>query len=417
MKISQLRCGLIGEHLRHSFSPQIHACLADYPYTLCELAPHEVEGYLKRRDFDAINVTIPYKKTVIPFLDEISDEARRIGSVNTIVHTSEGKLIGYNTDYYGFLYMLQSTNLSVKDKKILVLGSGGASVTICTVLQDLGARTVVISRKGENHYGNLEKHADASIIVNTTPVGMYPNNGESPVDLSLFPNLCGVLDIVYNPARTRLLLDAEARNITTANGLTMLTAQAARAVEYFTGEKVKTDAIQAACASVTAQMQNIILIGMPGCGKSTIGKIVAQACQKRFVDADEVFAKTHPRTPAQIIAEEGEEAFRAMEHKIICELGKESGCVIATGGGVVTKEENYAPLHQNGSIVWIDRPLDKLSTEGRPLSQAKGVDILYRERVDAYRRFADLRVENNENVEDAANAILQQLKIHQGDIS
>ena len=405
-----LRCGLIGEHLQHSFSPEIHALLADYPYRLFELAPDEVGSFLRKGEFDAINVTIPYKKTVIPYLDFVSPEAQRIGAVNTIVRNKEGKLLGYNTDYFGFAHTVRSFGISVDGKKVLVLGSGGACATVCAVLSDMGAQVVVISRTGENHYGNLDRHADAAMIVNTTPVGMYPHNGTAPLSLSQFPALCGVIDLIYNPTRTRLLLDAEQLGIPTVNGLSMLSAQAAQAAEYFTGIPATAEEIITVTETVAARMRNIILIGMPGCGKSTIGKRLALHLHREFYDADEVFDQTHPRSPAEILRTDGEDAFRAMEHDMICDLCKKSGCVIATGGGIVVRPDNYAPLHQNGVIVWIDRDPNKLPTDGRPLSQSVGVHVLYERRKDAYCRFADITVKSNEVLEDTLAAILEALQ-------
>jgi len=403
---THLRCGLIGEHLSHSFSPQIHRLLCDYPYTLTELSPDEVGAYMRSGSFDAINVTIPYKKTVIPFLDTVSSEAMAIGAVNTVVRDADGRLHGYNTDYFGFHHLLTVFGIPVKKRKVLVLGSGGASVTVCAVLRDLGADVVVISRSGKDNYSNLERHADAELIVNTTPVGMYPHNGASPLSLDLFPRLCGVADIIYNPARTQLLLDAEARGIPTINGLPMLTAQAAQAAMHFTGQAVSAEQIEAVTAAVAGEMQNMVLVGMPGCGKSTVGRLLAEQTGKRFFDADAVFTEIWGRTPAEVIAVEGEDTFRRMEHDVLCGLGKESAAVIATGGGAVTRESNYAPLHQNAVIVFMERDVASLSTDGRPLSARVGVEQLYRERIDAYRRFSDLTVRVLDTPAQTANAVL-----------
>ena len=253
-----MKCGLLGRKLGHSYSHQIHACLGDYSYTLFEKEPEEVEDFLKSGDFTGLNVTIPYKKTVIPYLAELSPNAKKLGAVNTIVRRKDGTLFGHNTDYFGFASLLKRSGLDVAGKKVLVLGSGGASNTVTAVLTGLGAEAVVISRSGENNYENLQRHEDAAVIVNATPVGMYPNTGVSPVDLKRFPKLEGVLDVIYNPARTQLLLDAEALHIPCANGLWMLVAQAKESAEYFTGTSIDDAAIAEIHANLAAQMANIV---------------------------------------------------------------------------------------------------------------------------------------------------------------
>lgn len=401
-----LRCGLLGEHLGHSFSPQIHRELADYEYRLIELAPDELAGFLTGDGYDALNVTIPYKKAVIPYLDELSDEAQRIGAVNTIVRR-DGKKYGYNTDYFGFDSLITHSQIPVDGKKVLVLGTGGASLTVQAVLADRGAGEItVISRNGADNYGNLDRHTDAEVIVNATPVGMYPNNGVSPVSLRRFPRCEGVLDLIYNPARTALLLEAEELGIPAENGLYMLVAQAASACGFFTGSPVGSDAVEQITAGIALDTQNVILIGMPGCGKSTVGREIARISGRPFVDADEEFVRCYSVTPADVITGEGEEKFRQMEHTVLCELSKKSGYVISCGGGAVTREENYAPLHQNGVILFLQRELSRLSTDGRPLSKGRSAEELYRERIDAYRRFADLEITSTEVVEKTATAAL-----------
>ena len=279
-------CGLLGRKLGHSYSPQIHAQLGTYRYSLFEKEPEELEDFLKHGDFSGLNVTVPYKKAVIPFLDELTPVAERLGAVNTIVRKSDGRLLGHNTDYFGFQSMAERSGVSFFGKKVLILGTGGAAVMAKAVVEEKGGCPILISRTGDDNYETLEKHADASVIVNATPVGMYPNNGVSPVDLSLFPKLEGVLDLIYNPARTRLLLDAQKLGIPTENGLWMLVAQAKEAAEYFTGCSVPDAKIGEIHRILSQQMQNIILIGMPGCGKSTIGTILAQKTEKVFYDAD-----------------------------------------------------------------------------------------------------------------------------------
>lgn len=401
-----MKCGLLGGKLGHSYSPQIHGLLADYSYELFEKTPEELPGFLKNGDFSGLNVTVPYKKAVIPYLDELSDRARRLGSVNTVVRR-EGKLIGHNTDYFGFSCMLRSSGLQVQGKKVLVLGSGGASNTAVAVLENSGAQVVVISRSGENHYGNLHRHQDAALIVNTTPVGMYPNTGVSPIDLHLFPKLEGVLDVVYNPARTQLILDAEQRGLIAKNGLLMLVAQAKEAAEWFTGCGIQGDKIPQIHSLLRRQMENIILIGMPGSGKSTVGKILAKKTGKAFVDADTYLAEKAGRSIPEIFASDGEEGFRALETQVLSELGKQSALVIATGGGCVTREENYPSLHQNGTIFCLERALEALPTDGRPLSQATKLSDMYRVRKPLYARFSDHTIDNNGSPQAAAVDILR----------
>ena len=395
-----MQCGLLGRKLGHSYSPQIHAQLASYSYSLFEKEPEELEGFLKNGNFLGLNVTIPYKKDVIPFLDQLSPVARRLGAVNTIVRRGDGSLVGHNTDYFGFRYLVQQSGLDVRRKKVLVLGSGGASNTAVAALQELGARVVIISRSGENNYGNLHLHANASVIVNTTPVGMYPNTGVSPIDLGCFPQLEGVLDVVYNPARTQILLDAENRGLVAMNGLWMLVAQAKESAEWFSGETIPDSRIVQIHAALRAQMENIILVGMPGCGKTTIGRLLARETGKQFVDADEALEARVGRKITDIIPTDGEAAFRCLETETLAELGKQSGFVIATGGGCVTQERNYPLLHQNGTILWLTRALDKLPTEGRPLSQTGKLQQMLATRQPMYRRFADAVIENDGTVEE-----------------
>lgn len=405
-----MKCGLLGRKLGHSYSPQIHACLGDYPYVLFEKEPEELEDFLKNGDFTGINVTIPYKKDVIPYLDEISPVARKMGAVNTIVRRPDGTLFGHNTDYFGFASMVKRSGLAVTGKKALVLGSGGASNTVVAVLTKLGANVVIISRSGENNYANLHLHADAAVIVNTTPVGMYPNTGVSPVDLGLFPKLEGVLDVVYNPARTQILLDAEKRGLPHENGLWMLVAQAKEAAEYFTGSRIEDTEIERIYQKLSAQMQNIVLIGMPGCGKSTVGALLAEKTGRKLADADEEIIRLAGKSIPDIFAQDGEEVFRAWETKALENLGKQSGLIIATGGGCVTRARNYPLLQQNGRIFWLRRSLDVLPTDGRPLSQSNKLADLYAVRKPLYEAFADCAIDNDEKIEDTVDTIIAQLE-------
>ena len=400
-----MRCGLLGRKLSHSYSPQIHALLGNYDYALFEKEPEEIERFLKEGDFTGINVTVPYKKDVIPYLDELTPVAKRLGAVNTIIRQDD-KLIGHNTDYFGFLTMVQRSGLKLAGKKVLVLGSGGASNTAVAVLKELGSSVVTISRSGENNYQNLHLHRDAAVIVNTTPVGMYPNAGVSPVDLDLFPQLEGVLDVVYNPARTKILLGAEKRGLVALNGLIMLVAQAKEAAEYFTCTQITNDIIDVIHNALKKQMANIVLIGMPGSGKTTIGKILAAATGKRFVDADSELENLAGRSIPEIFSQDGEPAFRELETQVLVKLGQQSGLVLSTGGGCVTQDRNYPLLHQNGTIFCLQRDLHKLPTDGRPLSQANKLEDMYRIRAPLYRAFADFTIENNSAPEDAVDQIL-----------
>ena len=389
-----MKCGLLGRKLGHSYSPQIHSLLGSYSYDLFEKEPEELASFLKDGDFSGINVTIPYKKDVIPYLDELSPVAQKIGSVNTIVRRSDGSLFGHNSDYFGFISLVQHSGIPVSGRKVLVLGSGGTSSMVVAALKDLGAAPVVISRSGENNYDNLHIHADASVIVNATPVGMYPNTGVSPVALDRFPKLEGVLDVIYNPAKTRLLLDAESLNIPHANGLWMLVAQAKEASEYFTGENLSDENIGRIHRILSHQMKNIILVGMPGCGKSTVGSLLAQNLNRKFMDSDEEIIRLSGKSIPDIFSQDGEEVFRRWETNALENLGKQSGLVIATGGGCVTRSRNYPALHQNGSIVWLERDLSVLPTDGRPLSQTNSLERMYAVRYPMYDAFADFRVNN-----------------------
>ena len=399
-----MKCGVLGRKLGHSYSPQIHKHLGDYEYHIFEKEPEELVDFLQNGDFSGTNVTIPYKKDVIPYLDEISPIAQKLGAVNIIVRR-DGKLIGHNSDHFGFQSMVEKSGLSPTGKKCLVLGSGGASATVQAVLKDFGAQVVVISRGGENNYDNLHLHQDAAIIVNTTPLGMYPHTGQAPLNVAQFPKLEGVLDIVYNPARTQIMLDAENLGIPTMNGLWMLVAQAKEAAEWFTNSVISDEKISEIYEILRRQMENIILIGMPGCGKSTVGRLLAEQTGKEFVDADKKIAQLAGKSIPEIFAQDGEEVFRSFETKALEELGKRSGLVIATGGGCVTKARNYPLLHQNGTIIWLKRDLDQLPTDGRPLSQANDLTMMYETRKPMYEAFADYAIDNNDSVTDTVRAI------------
>ncbi len=404
-----MKFGLLGRSLSHSYSPLIHRYLGDYPYALFEKEPEEIPGFLINGDFTGINVTIPYKKAVLPYCDEVTPIAARLGAVNTIVRRSDGTLLGHNSDYFGFCCMLRRLGISVSGKKVLVLGSGGASATAVAALQDMGANPVVISRSGYDNYGNLERHRDASLIVNATPVGMYPHTDEKPLSLDGFAQLEAAADIIYNPARTKLLMDAEKRGLKTENGLWMLVAQAKESAELFTGLAIDDSKIGKIYSELRKQIENIVLIGMPGCGKSTVGAALAAAFGRSFMDADKEIEKTAGCTIPEIFEKDGEPGFRKLETEVLTRLGKESGLVIATGGGCVTKEENYPPLHCNSKIIWLTRDLNRLPTEGRPLSIAGDLQDMFGVRQPLYRQFADITVSNDGAVSETVQKILNAL--------
>ena len=402
-------CGLLGKTLGHSYSPLIHSYLGQYEYRLFEKQPHELEDFLKRGEFEGLNVTMPYKKDVIPYLDALSPIAARLGAVNTIVRR-EGKLIGHNTDYAGFLSMVHRSGLDPAAKKVLILGSGGASATAVAVMEDLGADVIVISRGGENNYNNLyTMHTDAAIIVNTTPVGMYPNTDFSPISISAFPALEGVLDVIYNPTNTMLLQLAQESGVYGMSGLWMLVAQAREASEWFQNATIPEERLAEIYRTVKPQMENIVLIGMPGCGKTTVGKALAEKLGRKFVDADAEIAKKANMSIPEIFAKEGEEGFRSREIKVLSELGKQSGLVIATGGGCVTQAVNHSNLHQNGRIFWLKRQISQLPTDGRPLSQKGNLEEMYRIRKPLYESFADVIIES-ETVEQAVQQIMEAIQ-------
>lgn len=403
-----MKTGLLGRKLGHSYSPQIHAHLGDYRYELFEIEPDDVGTFLMTGDFDAINVTIPYKQDVIAYCSELSNAAKRIGAVNTIIRRPDGSLIGHNTDYFGFLSTLERSGLYFSGKKAVIIGNGGASKPVKAALDDLGADTVVISHK-DNTPDNLAFHADAAILVNATPVGMHPNNGISPVNLDLFPHLEGVFDLIYNPARTKLMLDAKQRGLLVINGLWMLVAQAKESSEWFTGISISNRVIEPIYQALSRQMENVVLIGMPGSGKSTIGRALAERLGREFVDADTEITKAAGMPIPNIFAQSGEAGFREIETKVLNDLGKKSGLVISTGGGCVTQEQNYPLLHQNSKIFCLNRNLEQLPTDGRPLSQKGNLEEMYRIRKPMYDHFADYIIDNNGDLNETVSQIISKL--------
>lgn len=400
-----MKCGLLGQQLGHSYSPAIHKMLGNYDYQLFEKEPWEVADFLKNGDFSGLNVTMPYKKAVIPFLDELSDTAARLGAVNTVVRRPDGRLIGHNTDYFGFQSLLEHSTLPLPGCKALVLGSGGASQTAQDVLTRLGTEVVVISRCGANRYEDLPRHRDATLIVNATPVGMYPHCWQSPVNLEIFPQLEAVVDLIYNPARTALLLDAERRGAKAVNGLWMLAAQAVQSARLFTGAPIPPAQIGQICERIRRATENIVLIGMPGCGKSAVAARLSEALQMPLVDTDAEIEKMAKKSIPAIFAEDGEAVFRAWESEVIAAVGKGAGQIIATGGGCVISGDNKAPLRQNGRIFWLRRDISKLATQGRPLST--DLQALYARREGLYRDFADISVDNNGTLAQTVMQIME----------
>ncbi len=397
---------LIGKTLAHSHSPFIHRAFGRYDYQLKELSEEQLGDFITNGDYEGLNVTIPYKQAVIPYLDELTETAQRIGSVNTVIRR-DGKLIGDNTDYLGFFAMSFAKNISFDGKKVVILGTGGTSLTVQALMKELQAKeVVVVSRTGENNYENISRHDDADILINTTPVGMYPHNGQAALSLDGFKRLVGVLDVIYNPLRTTLLQQAEEKGIPCADGLYMLVAQAAVACGLFTGDKPQRKEIDDVHKALRRSVSNITLVGMPGCGKTTVADIIAKKTGRRVIDTDALVKDMFGQTPEEIIRQKGEADFRDKEKLAIAEAGKQSGVIISTGGGAVLRIENKAALTQNGPVLFIVRALADLSREGRPLSEGADLAALYRARLPRYLTFAEHSYENNDTPEACADAII-----------
>ena len=398
MKNKHIKFGLLGQRLPYSFSPEIHGLLGNRDYALIELEPPELEEFMREGSFLGINVTIPYKKAVIPYLSEISERAGRIGSVNTIVRRSDGSLYGDNTDYLGLSYLLGHAGIDIKGEQVLILGSGGTSLTARTLCEDLGAASIgIVSRSGSLNYDNVSERQDTTVIINTTPVGTYPDNGKAPIDINQFPRLKAVADVIYNPRRTRLISAAEEKGLRAASGLRMLIAQAVYAHELFFGTKAPEGIIEDIYKRLKNRLLDICLIGMPGCGKSTIARELSRLCAKELLDTDSVIEQEAGRTIPEIFETFGEEHFRVLETEACRACGKETGKVIATGGGVVLRPENMLALKQNGVIVFLERELSELSMDGRPLSKSREeLSRIYEARIDKYRAYADIVIENED---------------------
>lgn len=402
---------LIAEKLSHSYSPLIHEEFNKYHYELKELEKTHLKEYIRAKNFDGLNVTIPYKIDVMQYLDEISEEALKIGSINT-VRNNNGHLCGYNTDLYGFMYLLRRNDIDFSGKNILILGNGGASKTVQVACEKLNTKNYAVICRKDNNANTLSKYYNYDIIVNTTPVGMFPDTGISPVDISKFEKCTTVVDLIYNPSKTQIILDAEKCGMKAVNGLAMLVAQAKKACEIFTDNIIEDDVIEKIISRLEITTKNVVLIGMPGCGKSTIGKLLASELNRTYFDTDEEITKSGVDIQNTIITA-GEEKFREIEHKISASLLNKSGYIISTGGGIVTYQPNEDIIMQNSIVFFIDRDVEKLSTAGRPLS-AGGINKLrelYDSRIDKYTQLADYIIDNNGEIHNSVTQIKEILKV------
>ncbi|MBQ6808539.1 MAG: hypothetical protein IJP07_05220 [Firmicutes bacterium] len=408
--------GLIGYPLGHSMSPQIHALLEIPDYELHPLPPEDLEGFLRKAEFKGVNVTIPYKKAVLPYCDFLSPQAQAIGSVNTLIHDEQGQLCGYNTDYAGLELLAQHAGISFSKKHVVIFGTGGAALTAWNVAKDHGAESIqMVSRRGPIDYENIYSFRNTQILINATPVGMSPRLEDSPICLSRFPQLEAVLDLIYNPLRSRLLLEADALGLENANGLLMLAHQAKLAEELFLGKSIPDSSSFRATKILEKEMTNIALIGMPGCGKSTVAQQVAELTGRSLVDVDRIITERSGRTIPQIFQEEGEAAFRRLESAVLRELADTHAQVIACGGGAVLAEENRKLLRQNGRIYLLESDLSKLDREGRPLSASwEALQQLARDRKPIYEALADVKVWNDQESRKAAERIKEDFDAHFG---
>lgn len=411
-----MKCGLIGEKLGHSFSKEIHQKIGGYEYELIELAPDELEGFILSRDFDGLNVTIPYKQTVMEYLDEISDLAREAGAVNTVVN-KDGKLYGYNTDCGGMKMLIERMGVDLRGKKAFIAGSGGTSRTATAVCKSLGASDIVrASRSGRNGASTYEEAfklcSDAALLINTTPAGMYPDTDSLSFDIGHFDHPEGLLDVIYNPLNTRLIQEARAKGIRAENGLYMLVGQAVLSSELFTGKKAADGLIEEIYQDLLRDKQNIVLTGMPGCGKSTLGKMLAERLGKQMVETDEIISQEAGMPIKDIFAEYGEQHFRDLESEVIKRYSVKGGAVISTGGGAILRKENVEALRLNGVVVFIDRPLDQLkATDSRPLSNdSSKLEKLYEERYQIYKDTADMIVKTGGTKTDSAEKLWEALR-------
>ena len=410
-----MKFGCIGNPLKHSYSREIHKALGDYEYELCELSEHELEDFFKSNDFKAINVTIPYKKRVLDYVYRFDERALEIGSVNTIVMDClTGKHVGYNTDIYGVERLLLHAGVALEGKKVVILGTGGTAGTVSFVAKEQGAREILLvsreKKEGAVTYEELySRHTDAEVIINATPVGMFPNSFARILDLSKFEALSGVIDVIYNPLRTPLILDAMERGIAAEGGLYMLIAQAVRASEIFINHAYSFDTCDKVYKKIIAEKENVVLVGMPSSGKSTVGAELSKRLGRKFIDTDELITEKAGMTIPEIFEKLGEEKFRELESKAIREASLGCGKVIATGGGAILNPENVRALRSNGKIYFIDRPLECLvPTEDRPLSKSKAeIERLYEKRYPLYSSLSDVRIDASEDALTVTEKIIE----------
>lgn len=409
-----MRYGLIGEKLGHSFSKDIHERIADYTFDLIPLSKEEFKTFMEKKEFTALNVTIPYKKDVIPYLDEMDEHAKAIGAVNTIVNR-DGKLKGYNTDFTGFLYMVKKHNVHMEGKKVLIIGNGGASAAIQAVVQhELAGSMVIVDvvpGNGAISYDEMfSSHLDAEIIINTSPIGMYPRIGNAPIDISMFHKCEAVLDVIYNPILTRLCFEAQEMDIKRVNGLEMLIAQAKQSVEFFLDKRIDDQIIDDIYQDMLRERCNIVLIGMPSAGKTTIGKMLENRMQKEFIDLDDIIIEKAGKSIPEIFEESGEAGFRAIETEAAIEVSKLNNKIIATGGGTIKHKVNMDYLRQNGITIFIDRDVDKLisSDPNRPLSKSSdALAKMHAERLPLYQKYAAYVAVNNSDIESTVTEIVE----------
>lgn len=407
-EVSQMEYGLVGENLSHSYSKIIHEKFGLYKYALHSVSLSELKNVLKCKNFKGLNVTIPYKKAVIPFCDNVDITAKRIGSVNTLIVDAKNTLTGYNTDYFGLKYTINRSNISLKNKKVLILGDGGTCATAQALATDLQAKEIlIVSINGVLNYKNVYEHLNTDIIINTTPVGMYPNNGEKLINIAKFKNLSGVIDVIYNPFYTSLILEAKKHKIPVAGGLPMLIAQAKTSAELFKNIKLDDSLIERIIKELVMKLSNIIFIGMPGSGKTTVGRAVAKKLERKFIDIDFEIEKTCQMKIPEIFQTYGEKEFRKIECNILKNYGKMNSLVISTGGGAVLNIKNHLYLTQNGRIYWINKDLNLLETKGRPLSKnLNELQKMYQIRKPLYEIFSNKVINNNSFIESTIQQIL-----------
>lgn len=403
-----MQCGLVGENLAHSYSKLIHSKLGNYEYELCSVCPEELENLIRSKNFIGLNVTMPYKKAVMKYCNELDSTAKKTGSVNTLAFEN-GALKGYNTDYFGLSYALKRSGVSLKNKKVIVLGNGGVSATVQALARDLGAKEILVcSSRSSFNYKNVYDRPDAEVIINATPVGMYPRSEEKLIDLTKFKNLSGFADLIYNPFYTRLMLDAKKMKVPVCGGLAMLVAQAKASSEIFMKAKLDDSLIEKIIKEIYFKMANIVLIGMPGSGKTTISKILSEKTGKKFIDSDFEIEKFCGLSIPKIFKTKGENEFRKIENEILKKISKETGIVLSAGGGAVLAENAYEILKQNAKIYWIKRDLSLLEMAGRPLSKSRAeIEKIHEKRRPIYEKFCDKIIENSGLAENSAQKILE----------